>query len=59
MGLQNTTITDDQVDDTIDDAHQNIDQGTSRWPGMTYEQGVADALNWVMGNRDESPFEEN
>ncbi|UVG34318.1 hypothetical protein SEA_GRASSBOY_61 [Microbacterium phage Grassboy] len=59
MALSNTKVTDQEVEDVINDAHDNIDQGTSRWPSMTYEQGVADALNWVIGERDEHPFEEN
>lgn len=28
------------------DAEEN---GTTKWPGMTYEQGVKSALEWVQG----------
>lgn len=30
--------------------------GKTRWPGMTYEQGVEQALNWVLGNFSEAPI---
>ncbi|QUE25353.1 hypothetical protein SEA_FIZZLES_59 [Microbacterium phage Fizzles] len=59
MGLQNTKVTDEQVSEAINDAYESIDEGTSRWPGMTYEQGVAAALEWVTGENPDGPFEEN
>lgn len=31
--------------------------GRSIYPGMTYEQGVRDALAWVLEESDEAPFE--
>jgi hypothetical protein len=30
------------------EADEAMDEG-SKWPGMTYEQGVAEALRWVLG----------
>lgn len=38
----------DEVDDT----------GPSKWPGMTYEQGVANTLRWVLDQTDENPMED-
>lgn len=58
MALSTTKVTDSEVDDVLNDANDSIDEGTSRWPGMTYEQGVAATLNWIA-NGDVSPFEEN
>ena len=29
----------------------------TRWPGTTYEQGVHDALCWVLGQSDTKPVE--
>lgn len=29
---------------------------TRNFPGMTYEQGVEDALNWVLGEIDDEDF---
>lgn len=54
-----TSAQEDEIQVVIDDAHDSIDEGRSRWPSMTYEQGVADALRWISGDRDEAPFEEN
>jgi len=59
MGAAKIAVTQEQIDDVVNDAYENIEEGTTRWPGMTYEQGVADALQWVNGDREESPFEEN
>lgn len=30
----------------------------SRWPGMTYEQGVDNALRWAAGESDDDPMED-
>jgi hypothetical protein len=31
---------------------------TTRWPGMTYEQGVFNALEWVAGRKMFKPMED-
>lgn len=51
--------TQDQIDEVTNDAWDSINEGTSRYRGMTYEEGVRAALDWVTGETDESPFEEN
>lgn len=28
----------------------------SRFPGMSYEQGIMEALRWVIGDTDEYPY---
>lgn len=38
----------DEMRDVIADADAAMDEG-SKWPGMSYEQGVAEALRWVLG----------
>lgn len=30
-------------------------RGRSKYPGMTYEDGLRDALDWVCDNADEDP----
>lgn len=32
--------------------------GASRWPAMTYEQGVDVALRWALGETDEDPMDD-
>jgi hypothetical protein len=31
----------------------------SRYPGMTYEEGIIDTLNWITGVTDKAPDEED
>jgi hypothetical protein len=32
--------------------------GPSMWPGMSYEQGVDNALRWVLGESDDAPMDD-
>lgn len=50
-----TKLTKDEIEGVIADADAAMDEGT-RWPGMTYEQGVAEALRWVIGQNDKNPL---
>lgn len=44
-----------EIDNAIADAEHG---GVSKWPGMTYEEGVSAALRWVSGDTDEHPMED-
>lgn len=44
------------VDKQLNKAWESIEKGTTRWPGMTFEQGVADTISWMTGDSDEPPF---
>lgn len=49
------------AEEAADEANEVIEQvvtGATKWPGMTYEQGVGAALDWVLGDREEKPFTE-
>lgn len=46
------------VSDEYDKAAGLVAEGANPWPGMTYVQGVRDALAWVMGDTDEPPLDE-
>jgi hypothetical protein len=48
---------DADIDEVMNKAAEGMDNGT-RWPGMTYEQGVHQAINWVTGQSDENPMED-
>lgn len=52
------TRTDEQIDEQINAASEQNEEGTTRWPGMTYEQGVDNALRWVTGQSDDVPMED-
>jgi hypothetical protein len=50
--------TSDEIEEVIGNVTDQIAQGGSRYPGMSYEEGVDEALRWVQGNSDntEWPF---
>lgn len=50
-------------DGEIDGQLGNLDEdatagGTSRWPGMTYEQGVLAMFEWLTGASNDPPAED-
>lgn len=49
---------DDEIEEQISRASDSVARGSTRWPGMTYEQGVDAALRWVLGENDEAPMED-
>lgn len=52
------TRTQEEVDAVVDTAAEKINQGRSKFPGMTYEEGVRAALDWITGNIDDHPMED-
>lgn len=54
-----TTPTQDAIDHVRNDAADWIEIGRTAVRGMTYEQGVAAALEWVMGHTADVPIEES
>lgn len=48
--------TDQQIEDALNDAAGHLNEGTSQWPGMTYEAGVAAALAWVLDVDNDHPM---
>lgn len=49
--------TDKEVDNIIDQCADSERDGVSKFPGMTYEQGVRAGIDWVTGNLEGSPLE--
>ncbi len=41
--------TEDEINDVLNRCIESEETGESQWPGMTYEQGVKAALEWVQG----------
>ena len=52
-----TKVTENEILDAIDKCKNWTESGESQWPRMTYEDGVRDALEWVLGNGD-NPMDE-
>lgn len=51
------TVPQSEIDDLLNECDQSEETGTSRYPGMSYEQGIKAALMWVTGNSVDHPFE--
>lgn len=53
------TRTAEEIADQENEAQDQVMGGGSRWPGMSYEQGVVAALRWVTGEDDVAPMAED
>jgi len=58
MSIYEIRRTDQEIDEVLNDCLEQEIKGHSRWPAMTYEQGVAEALRWVMGESEDHPTRE-
>ena len=39
--------TEEEIDDLLNDVTEQQDAGSSKYPGMTYEEGIAAAIDWL------------
>lgn len=46
----------EEIESQLDEAIKQADTGESRFFGMSYEEGVAAALDWVLGHVSEAPI---
>ena len=52
--------TEDEIEEQISKALISMDEGGSKWPGMSYEQGVEYSLRWILDKENnDPPMEEN
>jgi hypothetical protein len=51
------TRTQAEIDEQLNEAAEGVDGGT-KWPGMSYEDGVQNALLWVIGAASTPPMED-
>lgn len=54
-----TPRTSSEIDDVLNTAYEIKDTEGTRYRGMSYEDGVTATLEWIKGDQDENPFEEN
>lgn len=47
-----------EINDLMNACANSINSGTRRFPGMSYEEGIYEALKWVTGQTDEYPYED-
>ncbi len=50
---------DGEVNELLNQVEMKINEGGSRFPGMSYEQGIRDALMWAIGDNDDYPYPES
>jgi hypothetical protein len=55
--MYETKRTNNEINEQLNLAADGVDQG-SKFPGMSYEQGVENAINWLIGNDDSPPMED-
>lgn len=44
-----------EIDDILNWAMSAADEGHSQFPGMSYEEGVSAAIQWITGETDDDP----
>lgn len=47
---------DDEIDEQLNKAGEA--DGKTKWPGMSYEQGVDATLRWAIGWSEDAPMDE-
>ncbi len=49
--------TDEEIAKLYDEATLALEDG-SKYPGMTYEEGIIDAIDWITGELEGNPLED-
>lgn len=49
---------DAEIDEVLNQCSEQIDRGRSKFPGMTYEEGVQAGIEWALGRHESNPMEE-
>ena len=50
--------TQEEIEEVMNAAVEQEEQGGTKWHGMTYEQGIAAALNWILGFSNDNPMQD-
>lgn len=56
---ESTLFSADAAEDQMAEAREQIDQGRTRFPGLSYEEGVVAALEWALGQNETIPYPES
>ena len=49
---------DAEINQVLNDCMEREMEGRTQWPAMTYEQGVAAALRWLIGESEDHPTQD-
>ncbi len=50
--------TEQEIDDLLNECIESEETGGSKYPGMTYEQGIKAAIEWITGEINDNPMED-
>ncbi len=50
--------TEKEINDVLNQCVEAEETGESRWPGMSYEQGVKAGIEWVLGQTIDNPLDD-
>ena len=50
--------TEREINDVLNQCVEAEETGESRWPGMSYEQGVKAGIEWVLGQTTDNPLDD-
>jgi hypothetical protein len=56
--METVQRSDDEINEVLNKADDVLETGRSRYPGMTYEEGVANAIRWLLGHHEDNPIED-
>jgi hypothetical protein len=56
--MELTTKSQKDIDDLLNKCMAAEDEGTTKYPGMTYEQGVTAGIRWLMEHGQPHPLED-
>jgi len=45
-----------EINDVLDTASELIEEG-GRFPGMSYEEGIKEMYDWLVGNTEDNPLD--
>jgi hypothetical protein len=48
----------EEIEEQLNLAQEQVEKGGTKWPSMSYEQGVAETLMWITGNTGTKPMED-
>ena len=50
--------TSEEIDDVLNRCLDQMDKGGSTYPGMTYEDGIREAIDWLTSDNREPLFDD-
>lgn len=56
MKSKQIKVSEQEISDVLNECLEKEIEGGSKFPGMTYEQGVSAAINWLTGESDSNPM---